>query len=331
MLRKRDIAFDPDQIVKAFYRGLLGRDGEQKGLDSHAGRLRMGYALETLLRDFTQSDEYKTILGRSSFPMDGAPPMPVQTTCASDQRHAIWSHIASVWSEYGSREPYWSVVTDDRWRAANMSDERALDEFYRTGEAERERLDAWLRRNAVSCGSNAVCAEYGCGVGRVTFFLAGRFRSVIALDVSETHLEAARRRLRERNIRNVEYILVRDPDDLLPLTHVDIFYSILTLQHNPPPIIADILSCAFKGLNPGGAAFFQVPTYAKDYSFSVQRYLRETARNRVMEMHFLPQRTVLELARIHDVFPLEIQPDWCIGNPDRWISSTFLMTKRGLG
>ncbi|MBV9289385.1 MAG: class I SAM-dependent methyltransferase [Hyphomicrobiales bacterium] len=291
----------------------------------------MGYALETLLRDFTQSDEYKTILGRSSFPMDGAPPMPVQTTCASDQRHAIWSHIASVWSEYGSREPYWSVVTDDRWRAANMSDERALDEFYRTGEAERERLDAWLRRNAVSCGSNAVCAEYGCGVGRVTFFLAGRFRSVIALDVSETHLEAARRRLRERNIRNVEYILVRDPDDLLPLTHVDIFYSILTLQHNPPPIIADILSCAFKGLNPGGAAFFQVPTYAKDYSFSVQRYLRETARNRVMEMHFLPQRTVLELARIHDVFPLEIQPDWCIGNPDRWISSTFLMTKRGLG
>ena len=331
MLRKRDAAFDPYQIVRAFYRGLLGREAEQKGLDSHAGRLRMGYALESLLRDFTQSDEYKAVLGRSSFPMDGAPPMPVETTCEWDESSAIWSHIASVWSEYGHTEPYWSVVTDDRWRAANMSDERALDEFYDTGGAERERLDAWLSRNAVSCGSNAVCAEYGCGVGRVTLFLARRFRSVIALDVSETHLEAARRRLRERNIRNVEYVLVRNRNDLLPLANIDLFYSILTLQHNPPPIVADILSCAFKGLNRGGTAFFQIPTYSKDYSFSVQRYLRQIARNGAMEMHFLPQRTVLELARTHDVFPLEIQPDWCIGNPDRWISSTFLMTKRRAG
>jgi hypothetical protein len=52
---------------------------------------------------------------------------------------------------------------------------------------------------------------------------------------------------------------------------------------------------------------------------SLQTYSTET--------HFLPQKSVLELARKYGVFPIEIQPDGAIGNRSSWISKTFLMMK----
>jgi SAM-dependent methyltransferase len=333
-VEKPNAVFDAAQIVKALYRGLLRREAEPDGLHTYTTRLSMSGDLESLLRDFIQSDEYRRTLDNPlvpSYPLDGAPPMSLETVHGATAHRALWQHIASVWSEYGRREPYWSVVAHDRWRATNIADEQDLSAFFATGEGERERLDAWLKRNALSCSQDGVCAEYGCGVGRITTFLAGRFRRVIAFDVSDSHLDAARRHLEGKGISNVEFVLVRGEDDLRRLSGVDVFYSILVLQHNPPPIMIDILNHAFSGLKTGGVAFLQIPTYSKDYSFSLARYLDQAINERTMEMHFLPQRSILELGRIYNVFPVEIQPDWCIGNHERWISSTFLMTKRDPG
>src|SRR5271169_236009 len=55
--------------------------------------------------------------------------------------------------------------------------------------------------------------------------------------------------------------LNRPKSSLARLTNVDLFFSIIVLQHNPPPVILGILDAAFAGLRPGGLAFFQVPTY----------------------------------------------------------------------
>jgi SAM-dependent methyltransferase len=320
--------FDATQIVKALYNVLLRREAEPEGLNAHTTKLSMNGDLKSLFEDFIQSEEYRGIVGNSrSYPLDSAPPMPLETVHDASAHRALWQHIASVWSEYGRSEPYWSVLTNDRWRAANIADEH-LSAFFATGNVALYRLDSWLRRNALSCSQNGVCVEYGCGVGRVTSFLARRFRRIIALDVSDSHLDVARRHLAGQGIDNVEFVLVRDKDDLGPLSEADVFYSILVLQHNPPPIMTDVLSLAFKGLKPGGIAFFQIPTYSRDYSFFLAPYLDRAIAERSMELHFLPQHSILELGRIHSVFPVEIQPDWCIGNYDRWISSTFLMVKR---
>jgi SAM-dependent methyltransferase len=329
-LNEPDTAFDPPGIVEALYRGLLGREAEPEGLRTHTERLRANRDLLSLLQDFTNSSEYKARSCCSpppSFGLDGAPPMRVQTSCGPEERLALWSHIASVWSAYGETDPYWSVMTNPRWRAANMSNAKALSDFHATGEGDALRLDAWLRRNALFCDADAVCAEYGTGVGRVTSFLAGRFRRVITFDVSRSHLNIARDHLEGKGVHNVEYVLVRGEMDLERLTGIDVFYSILVLQHNPPPIMEEILDRAFDGLRPGGAAFFQIPTYSRDYAFSCAEHLSHIEKETVMEMHFLPQQSVFELGRRHDVFPLEIEPDWCIGHHDRWISSTFLMAK----
>jgi hypothetical protein len=91
--------------------------------------------------------------------------------------------------------------------------------------------------------------------------------------------------------------------------------------------MTDILAKAFAGIKKGGCCFFQIPTYSADYSFSINSYWSDVAPNKEMEMHFLPQKNVLDLARHYEVFPIAIQPDGCIGNRSRWISNTFLMAK----
>ena len=53
---------------------------------------------------------------------------------------------------------------------------------------------------------------------------------------------------------------VRTVDEMVNLERVDLVYSLIVLQHNPPPVIRLIVRAFLKALNPGGVAYFQVPT-----------------------------------------------------------------------
>jgi len=65
----------------------------------------------------------------------------------------------------------------------------------------------------------------------------------------------AEHELAARGVNNVEFRLLRRREDLRALKGADLFHSVIVLQHNPPPIIADILQHALNGLNAGGAQF----------------------------------------------------------------------------
>jgi SAM-dependent methyltransferase len=333
LLKKFQARYDmlkmrPEELVTAAYRALLRREPDPGGLEAYSNAIRSGKDITWLLRSLVGSEEFVLNESIDKFPLDSAPPMNVQTSATNAQEdRALWDHVASVWSNFGSTDPYWSVLVDDQWRAKNMTEQEAIEAFYATGEADLLRLEAWLRRNFLELNPDTKCAEYGCGVGRVTEWFARRFQRVLAFDISEPHLEVARKRLSRKGIHNVDYVLVRGKSDLRMLADVDLFYSVIVLQHNPPPIMTDILEEAFAGLKKGGYCFFQVPTYSTNYSFSIDSYWTNVAANKEMEMHFLPQRSVLELARRLDVFPVEVEPDGCIGNQSRWISNTFLMMK----
>ena len=158
-------------------------------------------------------------------------------------------------------------------------------------------------------------------MGRITRNLAPLFRRVIGFDVSAPHLRAAAAGLAADGCSNVELVQVRSPADLAALQGMDLFYSVISLQHSPPPVIMDVLRRAFAGLRPGGCAFFQVPTYAQGYA-----YPAEVAAE-VMEMHFVPQGAVLAAAHRAGLRVAEVQPDWCTGRPGEWISNTFLLVR----
>ena len=315
--------------AQSLHQAVLGREPSAAEVERYRALLLSGEDLGSLVGHLLRSREFaaRAFQLHDRFPLDRAGPTGVDTRCDEEQMRALWHHVATVWDNYGRTDPYWSVLTSEQWRAANMSREGALEQFYASGESDLQRLQAWLDRNGLTVGEDAVCAEYGCGVGRCTIWLARRFRRVLAFDVSQSHLEAARDWLGRHGVDNVDFILVRGPDDLKQIKNIDVFYSIIVLQHNPPPIIRAILDAAFSGIAPKGLAFFQVPTYALDYRFDLNKYMNGGAWAQHMEMHCLPQRKIFKLGQRHGLVPVEVQPDNLVG-PPQWISNCFLLQRK---
>jgi SAM-dependent methyltransferase len=325
----RHEAFTAEEIIAALYQGMLKRDPDSAGFDTHLASLKQR-GLLPVVRDFLESAEFK----RTHFdPPPGlnlnfSPRNEVETQLSIDDKVKLWKHIQTVWTKFGEEEPYWSVLTDKKFLAGQFYRENLIESFYDTGSHDLTFFDAFLQRNDVEAPRDATIAEFGCGVGRVTRFLARRYKRVLAFDVSPSHLAAARERLRQENIDNVEFVLLEGPHGLSRLQGVDIFFSLIVLQHNPPPIICDILGRAFHGLASGGIAFFQAPTYGLGYKFALQDYYEGEYNRGDMEIHFVPQQEIFELFDRHNMSPIEVRQDHCIGNYDRWLSNTFLARKR---
>lgn len=315
-----------DEVIW-MYRLLLGREPENPDViavhTTHASLLDM-------LRSFLRSQEFRDRsaalelfpIATSGYPLDQAPPMDIAG--ARSDESSMWRAVAASWESFGQSDPYWSVLTDDRWRMSKMTDVDKIEAFYATGQHDLERLGSWLRRAGLKEKTNGVCVEYGCGVGRVTEWLARRYRKVRAFDISKSHIDAAQRRFASKGVKNVEFVHVKGPADLDALGRCDMFFSTLVLQHNPPPIIRSILKVALRGLNRSGIAFFQVPTYMADYRFNAREYVDMKRDGAFMEMHCIPQSEVFQLLQEANCILREVQPDGFIGNHGIWISNTFL-------
>jgi hypothetical protein len=101
--------------------------------------------------------------------------------------------------------------------------------------------------------------------------------------------------------------------------------SLIVLQHNPPPIMAQIFTALLKLINPNGVAYIQMPTFIDKYSFEIEKY-NESPKSK-MEMNCLPQKDIFDIVAKEGCFPLEIREDGWTGDP-RIISNTFLIQKR---
>lgn len=323
-----DEALAAEEIVTALYQGLLKRDPDPAGLQSHIASLRQNGPLP-VVRSFLESTEFKRMYFDKppGLNLNSGPRSEVQVLLSEEDKDKLWKHIQKVWTKFGEEEPYWSVLTGKEYRSDRIHREKLVEFFYETGSHDLEYFDAYLQRNDLQLPKDATIAEFGCGVGRVTRFLARRFSRVLAFDISPSHLAAARERLQRDGIDNVEFILLDTPEVLNRLRGFDVFFSLIVLQHNPPPIIYQVLDKTFEGLASGGTAFFQVPTYSLGYNFSFQDYYDGQYNRTEMELHFVPQQKIFELFHRHNIQTIEVRQDHCIGNFNRWISNTFLARK----
>lgn len=119
-----------------------------------------------------------------------------------------------------------------------------------------------MRRNGCFAegAADKTVLEHGCGVGRVTHALAQRSKHGYAYDISAPHLELAQQFTMSRGLRNITYARITHPRDVMRLPKVDAIYTLIVLQHNPPPVIRLILNGLMQSLAPGGVAFFQLLT-----------------------------------------------------------------------
>ena len=311
------------------YRLLLGREPESVDVVNNLCQNVHDY--EQLRESFLQSPEFLQKISASIGAQQNIrlrnptlPRIPVEVDVTETQLAKMFSRIAQEWEALAKNDPYWSVLTQPQYRAGEYDNNR--DQFFTSGKAAVDVFLATLRRNGINQNDLQSCLEVGCGVGRVSMYLAPVFSELIASDISEGHIKLAEQYTSKAGLDNVTFLHFSDLESIHSLPRVDSVFSIITLQHNPPPIMVWIFKKLLNSLNPKGVAYIQIPTYRSGYLFEVERYLHSPIEP-TLEMHFLPQYEVFKCIQDSDCICLEVKEDGMVDENQQIQSNSFLIQK----
>lgn len=310
------------------YRLILGREPESEAIvRDHA---RQSRSLKDLRERFLESSEftqrYRVVERERGRNVSVFPPCSIQTRVDEDTATRLFDRVARSWTRFGNSEPYWSVLSEPQYLMDRIGETR--EAFLESGRENMERLFATLRRNGIAIDPDWEVLELGCGLGRTTRWLTEHFRRIFAVDVSSSHLQLAQQLNADApHAERIVWTKLSSRDDVAALPAFDLFFSMIVLQHNPPPVIGMLLDTVAEKLRPGGFAFFQVPTYQRGYSFDVDSYLALGADEPDIEMHAFPQGEVFRIFREHGCIPLEVFEDGLSGHRDNHRSNSFLFRK----
>jgi SAM-dependent methyltransferase len=165
-----------------------------------------------------------------------------------------------AWEEWGTRDPYFGVITDPKFRRSEIND-KIRQEFFETGESHVHGILSTIRKHIEPGFAPRSILDFGCGVGRLLAPFARIADEVIGLDVSPSMLLEARRNCDEFGLRNVK--LLASDDSLSALTgSFDFIHSCIVFQHIPVGRGRAIFAKLLQHLRPGGIGAIQV-TYSK--------------------------------------------------------------------
>lgn len=314
-----------DELIQWGYRLFLDREPDNKNVIEDKKKTIKNS--QELRKVFLESEEFK--LKNQWYKSSQNTNEKAQVYIEKINSHAdltlLFEHIQKTWYYLGQTEPHWSVLSTEQFKQSNISN--TTETFYETGKIEVRKLLRLLQNTEIDYQSFKSCLEYGCGVGRVTRWLAESFECVYAYDISASHLQLAKNYIESNILDNIKLRQIVEIKDIQILPQVDFIYSVIVLQHNPPPIIELIIRSFMKALNPGGVALFQVPTYRRNYNFKLQEYLSQVNKvgHQKIEMHILPQKTVFEIILSEGCKPIEVMEDDLAGSAH--ISNTFIVQK----
>lgn len=314
--------------VELAYELLLGRKPENASVVAHF--VNRCSTREQLRAVFVASPEYREKirqdLGFITLQPLNLPKMDIEVDVPPETLAAMIRHIEANWALLGENEPHWSVLSVEKFKAGQIGDN--IQEFYASGKYTVSYFADAAERAGVDYRNLQRCFELGCGVGRVSVWLARIFPELIAADISAPHLRLAAAAVEHSGLKNVELRLLDTLAKIEALPAFDCFVSSLVLQHNPPPVMAFLLRIILSKLNPGGLAYFQLPTYRLGYVFKAEQYLAGASVNGQIEMHVLPQSVVWRLADEANCQVLDVREDGLTGDAQGVSNSILLMKRR---
>lgn len=150
------------------------------------------------------------------------------------------------WTIIGATEPYFGVLTADRFRRENLNDD-SLADFFRSGEGDVSHFLGRMR-SAFGPFEPKSALDFGCGVGRLTLPLAALIGTATGIDISPGMLAEARRHDKP-GLRFLEAI----PDETF-----DWVVSAIVLQHIPPQRGYGLIEQLLDRVAPNGGITLQV-------------------------------------------------------------------------
>ena len=166
------------------------------------------------------------------------------------------------WEKWGRQDPYFGVITAERFRAQRL-DDNARAEFFASGQWHMDSVLQWCRTRFDPAFTPRRVLDFGCGVGRLLIPFAAVAEEVVGVDVSPSMLAEARKNCDNRGLVNV--VLVGSDDELSQVQgEFDLVHSAITLQHIDVARGRIIFKRLIECLAPDGVAALQL-TYAKAY------------------------------------------------------------------
>ena len=147
----------------------------------------------------------------------------------------------SDWRKIGGEQPFWGVLSGDRYRTENITD-TALDDFYSSGHSDIELVVQRITRMLGNWPTPRKALDFGCGVGRLAFAMAHHAGEVIGYDVSLGMLQKAKAR------GDAAVVFTSD----WPTFGFDWINSYIVFQHIDPARGISLLENLLRLLNPGG-------------------------------------------------------------------------------
>jgi len=130
-----------------------------------------------------------------------------------------WNKLAEANARYYVLTDLGEKISEEEFRAAGKKD---FQELITTDTLIVEKLGNFKEK---------IILEIGCGIGRITEFLAQNFAKVYGIDISEEMITKGRERL--KNYKNIEFIANDGKVYPLPDSSVDFVFSYIVFQHMP--------------------------------------------------------------------------------------------------
>src|SRR5438105_6728894 len=179
---------------------------------------------------------------------------------ASVDLTATLAELQQVWESLAQDDPLWAIISDPEKTERRWDPE----EFFASGETDINALIQVLAREEIDFDPD-VALDFGCGVGRLTQPLAARFNKAYGIDISRQMVRLAEKYNRYPD--RCRYILNVEPSlRVVADSSVSFIYSMIALQHIPPPICANYLREFVRILKPGGLLVFQLSSHHRPAS-----------------------------------------------------------------
>jgi len=169
--------------------------------------------------------------------------------------------FSETWDNFANKEPYWSIITDNKYKNKNISN-LDIQEFYNSGLEDWDD-DLYYIYQKYNKNKHRVL-DIGSGLGRISMHAAKVFDHITCVDISQIYLNKLKYIFNNYGIENYNLLHL---NKFMNEVHkpYDFIYSILTLQHSPPDIIEYIVDKCCQILKQNGIAILHIPYWIENY------------------------------------------------------------------